>query len=150
MNGLEVSNLENNVANSDPEIHADSWERLKKADGILVPGGFGDRGIEGKVLAAEYARTSSTPYLGICLGLQIAVIEFCRNVLGWKDSNSTEFNDNTPYPVVIYMPEISKTHLGGTMRLGSRRTIINDEKVLHLNYIMRIKIFTKDIDIGMK
>jgi len=125
---IEASNLENNVAKTDPEIHADSWERLKSADGILVPGGFGDRGIEGKILAAEYARTSSTPYLGICLGLQIAVIEFCRNVLGWKDSNSTEFNDNTPHPVVIYMPEISKTHLGGTMRLGSRRTIINDEK----------------------
>ncbi len=125
---IEASNLENNVAKTDPEIHADSWERLKNADGILVPGGFGDRGIEGKILAAEYARTSSTPYLGICLGLQIAVIEFCRNVLGWKDSNSTEFNDNTPHPVVIYMPEISKTHLGGTMRLGSRRTIINDEK----------------------
>ncbi len=125
---IEASNLENNVIKTDPEIHADSWERLKGADGILVPGGFGDRGIEGKILAAEYARTSSTPYLGICLGLQIAIIEFCRNELGWKDANSTEFNDNTPHPVVIYMPEISKTHLGGTMRLGSRCTIINDEK----------------------
>ena len=125
---IEASNLENNVAKSDPQIHADSWERLKNADGILVPGGFGDRGIEGKILAAEYARTSSTPYLGICLGLQIAIIEFCRNVLKWDGANSTEFNDNTPHPVVIYMPEISKTHLGGTMRLGSRGTIIGDKK----------------------
>lgn len=124
---IEASNLEKEVGMSDPEIHADSWNRLKNADGILVPGGFGDRGIEGKILAAEYARISSTPYLGICLGLQIAVIEFCRNVLGWSDANSTEFNDNTPHPVVIYMPEISKTHLGGTMRLGSRGTIIEDE-----------------------
>ena len=125
---IEASNLEENVAKSDPQIHADSWERLKKADGILVPGGFGDRGIEGKILAAEYARTSSTPYLGICLGLQIAIIEFCRNILKWDGANSTEFNDNTPHPVVIYMPEISKTHLGGTMRLGSRGTIIKDGK----------------------
>ncbi len=124
---IEASNLENDVAKSDPEVHADSWERLREADGILVPGGFGDRGIEGKILAAEYARTSSTPYLGVCLGLQIAIIEFCRNVLGWDDANSTEFNDNTPHPVVIYMPEISKTHLGGTMRLGSRGTKIVEE-----------------------
>ena len=124
---IEASNLEDEVAKSNPEIHADSWERLRNADGILVPGGFGDRGVEGKILAAEYARTSSTPYLGVCLGLQIAIIEFCRNVLDWDDANSTEFNDNTPHPVVIYMPEISKTHLGGTMRLGSRGTKIVEQ-----------------------
>ena len=112
---IEASNLENSS-------HPD-WEVLKSADGILVPGGFGDRGIEGKILAANYARTNNTPYLGICLGLQVATIEFCRNVLGMEDSNSTEFDENTPNPVVVFMPEISKTHLGGTMRLGSRPTI---------------------------
>ena len=112
---IEASELE--TAN-DP-----SWDLLKAADGILVPGGFGDRGIEGKILAANHARTNKIPYLGICLGLQVATIEFCRNVLGLEGSNSTEFDENTPHPAVVFMPEISKTHLGGTMRLGSRPTI---------------------------
>ena len=116
---IEASNLEDNSHND--------WDTLKSADGILVPGGFGDRGIEGKILAANYARTSNTPYLGICLGLQVATIEFCRNVLGMKDANSTEFDENTPEPAVVFMPEISKTHLGGTMRLGSRPTIFQVE-----------------------
>jgi CTP synthase len=112
---IEASNLENNS-------HSD-WAVLKAADGVLVPGGFGDRGIEGKILAANYARVNSVPYLGICLGLQIATIEFCRNVLRLEGANSTEFDQNTANPAVIFMPEISKTHLGGTMRLGSRPTI---------------------------
>ena len=112
---IEASNLED-------EGH-DDWSTLKAADGILVPGGFGDRGTEGKILAANYARTNNVPYLGICLGLQIATIEFCRNVLGMEGANSTEFDENTPHPAVVFMPEISKTHLGGTMRLGSRPTI---------------------------
>ena len=112
---IEASNLED-------ENHED-WNTLRSSDGVLVPGGFGDRGIEGKILAANYARVSKTPFLGICLGLQIATIEFCRNVLELKDANSTEFDSDTPYPAVVFMPEISKTHLGGTMRLGSRPTI---------------------------
>ena len=89
----------------------------------LVPGGFGDRGVEGKIKAANYARTEGVPYLGICLGLQIATIEFCRNVLGMTGANSTEFEDNPEHAAVVFMPEISKTHLGGTMRLGSRPTL---------------------------
>ena len=113
---IEATNLEESNDN-------ESWTLLKNAHGILVPGGFGDRGIEGKIMAANYARESNVPYLGVCLGLQIAVVEFCRNVLGWEDANSTEFNEQTPHPVVVFMPEISKTHLGGTMRLGSRPTI---------------------------
>ena len=120
---IEASNLED-------ESH-DDWSTLKAADGILVPGGFGDRGTEGKILAANYARTNNVPYLGICLGLQIATIEFCRNVLGMEGANSTEFDENTPHPAVVFMPEISKTHLGGTMRLGSRPTIwqVDDCKI---------------------
>ncbi len=123
---IEASHLEDlNGAKSGNVVQqkTEAWELLKKADGILVPGGFGDRGVEGKIIAAGYARENNIPYLGICLGLQVAVIEFCRNVLGWAGANSTEFDDQTPHPVVVFMPEISKTHLGGTMRLGSRPTL---------------------------
>jgi CTP synthase len=113
---IEASDLED--ANN-----AEAWSLLRNANGVLVPGGFGDRGIEGKVLAAQYARENNVPYLGICLGLQVATIEFCRNVLGIGDATSTEFDADAANPAVIFMPEISKTHLGGTMRLGSRPTI---------------------------
>jgi len=92
---------------------------LKDADGILVPGGFGDRGIEGKIRVVQYARENKIPYLGICLGMQCAVIEFARNVCGLKNANSTEFNLKTPYPVISMMSEQKKvTEKGGTMRLG--------------------------------
>jgi CTP synthase len=123
INWIEASHLEDIWNKESKAEFDDAWSLLKSADGVLVPGGFGDRGIEGKILAAGYARTSKIPYLGICLGLQVATIEFCRNVLGLKGANSTEFEENPPYPAVIFMPEISKTHLGGTMRLGSRPTM---------------------------
>ncbi|EFJ14345.1 hypothetical protein SELMODRAFT_268899 [Selaginella moellendorffii] len=103
---------------------ADSYlSVIKNVDGVLVPGGFGDRGIQGKLLAAKYARENNVPYLGICLGMQIAVIEFARSVLGLDGAHSTEFDPATPHPCVVYMPEISKTRKGGTMRLGARRTL---------------------------
>jgi CTP synthase len=93
---------------------------LKGLDGILVPGGFGDRGTEGKIIAARHARENKVPYYGLCLGLQIAVIEFCRNVLKLKDANSTEFDANTPHPVINMMEEQKKViDKGATMRLGS-------------------------------
>ena len=132
INWIEASHLESDWENSTERETA--WTLLKQSAGVLVPGGFGDRGVEGKILAAEYARTSSTPYLGICLGLQVAAIEFCRNVLGFEDSNSTEFDENCKNPAVVFMPEISKTHLGGTMRLGSRPTLwqVDDCKIRHL------------------
>lgn len=95
-------------------------ELLKEADAVLVPGGFGERGVRGKVKAVEYARTRSVPFLGICLGMQCAVIEFARNVLGWKDANSTEFDEMTLHPVIDLMEEQrSITDKGGTMRLGA-------------------------------
>ncbi len=118
---VEASHLEEDWDNA--EESASAWNMLKGADGVLVPGGFGDRGIEGKILAANYSRTNNIPYLGICLGLQIATIEFCRNVLGLAGANSTEFDENVEHAAVVFMPEISKTHLGGTMRLGSRPTL---------------------------
>ncbi|XP_073149242.1 uncharacterized protein [Henckelia pumila] len=119
---VPASDLENATAEENPDGYKIAWNLLKGADAILVPGGFGDRGVEGKILAAKYARENRVPYLGICLGMQIAVIEFARSVLGLPDANSTEFDPNTQNPCVIFMPEGSKTHMGGTMRLGSRRT----------------------------
>ncbi|KAG6474396.1 hypothetical protein ZIOFF_068331 [Zingiber officinale] len=105
-----------------PTAHEAAWRLLKGDDGILVPGGFGDGGVEGKILAAKYAHENKVPYLGICLGMQIAVIEFARSVMNLKEANSMEFDPDTSTPVVIFMPEVSKTHMGGIMRLRSRRT----------------------------
>ncbi|XVE53413.1 hypothetical protein DITRI_Ditri03aG0000900 [Diplodiscus trichospermus] len=119
---VEASHLEDSTAEEDPDIYKAAWNCLKGADGILVPGGFGDRGVQGKILAAKYARENEVPFLGICLGMQIAVIEYALSILGLHDANSTEFDPKTTNPCVIFMPEGSKTHMGGTMRLGSRRT----------------------------
>ncbi|KAK8937805.1 hypothetical protein KSP40_PGU002455 [Platanthera guangdongensis] len=126
--------LEDSIAEEAPYAHEAAWNLLKGADGVLVPGGFGDRGVEGKILAAKYAREHNIPFLGICLGMQISVIEFSRNVLNLHDANSTEFNPYTKNPCVIFMPEGSKTHMGGTMRLGSRRTYfqLKDSKAAKL------------------
>ncbi|XP_057800057.1 uncharacterized protein LOC131015628 isoform X1 [Salvia miltiorrhiza] len=120
---IAASDLEDDTALSTPEAHATAWRTLRNAACVLVPGGFGDRGVKGMLLAAKYARENKVPYLGICLGMQISVIEFARNVLGMERANSTEFDKDTPNPAVIFMPEGSKTHMGSTMRLGSRRTL---------------------------
>jgi CTP synthase len=94
-------------------------ERLKGLDGVLIPGGFGDRGIEGKILSAKYARETKTPFFGICLGMQMAVVEFGRSQLGYDGANSSEFNKDTKYPVIDLMPEQKDIEdMGGTMRLG--------------------------------
>ena len=134
INWIEAENLDEKIKQENPEKYKEAWDNLKISDGILVPGGFGIRGIEGKIKAAEYARVNKIPYLGVCLGLQIATIEFCRNVLGMKNANSTEFDENTPQPAVVFMPEISKTHMGGTMRLGTKPTpfLVEDCKIKRL------------------
>ena len=94
-------------------------ELLGDVDGILVPGGFGDRGIEGKIASTRFARENNVPYLGICLGMQVAVIEFARHVVGLKEANSSEINPTTPYPVIDILPDQRGIeNLGGTMRLG--------------------------------
>lgn len=101
---------------------------LGDMDGILVPGGFGSRGIEGKIEACNYARINNVPYLGICLGMQIAIIEFARNVLGLKNANSAEINPETTYPVIDILPEQKNvTDMGGTMRLGQYPCTLNPE-----------------------
>lgn len=110
-------------------------EILGDMDGILVPGGFGSRGIEGKIRACEYARTHDIPYLGICLGMQIAIIEFARNVLGLKNANSAEINPDTPYPVIDILPEQKDvTDMGGTMRLGQYPCTLNPESKAYQLY----------------
>ena len=94
-------------------------ELLGDVDGILVPGGFGNRGVEGKIAAIKYARENKIPFFGICLGMQMAVVEFARNVLGLKGAHSAEFDPNTDHPVIDLMPEQRDIEdLGGTMRLG--------------------------------
>lgn len=96
-----------------------SWDLVKSANGIIVPGGFGSRGTEGKILAARYARENKIPYLGLCLGMQLMCIEFARNILGYEDANSSEFDRATPHAVIDLMNEQrSITDMGGTMRLG--------------------------------
>ncbi|KAK9747765.1 hypothetical protein RND81_02G013700 [Saponaria officinalis] len=119
---VPASDLEEPTNDENPDAYRSAWNFLKGADGVLVPGGFGDRGVEGKILAAKYARENKVPYLGICLGMQTAVVEFARSVLGVQDASSTEFVKDSKSPYVVFMPEGSKTHMGGTMRLGSRRT----------------------------
>jgi CTP synthase len=100
--------------------HAAATERLAGADAILIPGGFGGRGIEGKIRAVQIAREEGIPYLGVCLGMQVAVMEFARHVAGMDGANSTEFDPETPHPVIDLLPEQKEvTDLGGTMRLGA-------------------------------
>ena len=118
---------------------------LEGVDAVLVPGGFGLRGVEGKILAVQYARENKIPYLGICLGMQVAVIEFARNVLGWSDANSTEFDKNSPHPVVGLISEwqdadgsveqrTEDADVGGTMRLGAQACHLTPGSLVHDSY----------------
>mmetsp|Transcript_6119 Transcript_6119/g.18484 ORF Transcript_6119/g.18484 Transcript_6119/m.18484 type:complete len:592 (+) Transcript_6119:175-1950(+) len=134
---VESSALEDVTENGDSaaskkanEARELAWKALKDADAILVPGGFGDRGVEGKILASKYARESKKPYLGICLGLHVAVVEAARSLLHVGDANSEEFQPNTKNKVVIYMPEVDRCNMGGTMRLGARKTLLKHDNCL--------------------
>ena len=101
------------------------WEDVQAADGIIVPGGFGSRGIEGKIQTAKYAREKKIPYLGLCLGMQVMCVEFARDVLGYEDANSTEFDRSTTHPVIdLMLEQRAITDMGGTMRLGLYPCII--------------------------
>ena len=120
----------------------EKFDLLKNVDGIIIPGGFGKRGIEGKIKACEFARVNNIPFLGICLGMQIAVIEFARNVLKLIDANSTEFNPYTAHPVVALVTEWlnndgileerkqQNLDLGGSMRLGSQKSILSSNSLI--------------------
>jgi CTP synthase len=123
--GLE-KNVDVNVLWVDSEkMHEEHEQRLESADGIVVPGGFGSRGTEGKIEAIRYAREHDVPFLGLCLGFQLAVVEYARNVLGMEGAHSTEIEADTPHPVIDLLPEqYDLEDLGGTMRLGAHDTEI--------------------------
>jgi CTP synthase len=110
-------------------------EKMNGLDGILVAPGFGERGIEGKIEAVRYARENNLPFFGICLGMQMAVIEYARNVLGYKDANSTEMNQGTSHPVIDLMEEQKNiTDKGGTMRLGAWKCNLKDDSLAYSIY----------------
>lgn len=156
---IDATDLEEETKANNVEKYNAAWSVLKQVAGVVVPGGFGNRGVEGKIAAAKMCRESGKPYLGVCLGMQVStigtthstqytqyllvelycnfvthliiyhvqvmVIEYARNVMGLTDANSAEFNEKTTNPVVVFMPEINPNILGGTMRLGSRATILS-------------------------
>ncbi|AJP84647.1 Ura7p [Saccharomyces cerevisiae YJM1248] len=126
---VEATDLEPEAQESNKTKFHEAWNMVSTADGILIPGGFGVRGTEGMVLAARWARENHIPFLGVCLGLQIATIEFTRSVLGRKDSHSAEFYPDIDEKnhVVVFMPEIDKETMGGSMRLGLRPTFFQNE-----------------------
>ena len=139
-----------NYVDSEQLNSKNTHQKLKNTDAILVPGGFGERGIEGMVCAVKYARTRSIPYLGICLGMQIAVIEFARHIAGLNSANSTEFNEKTKHPVVGLIHEWldsegsierrdSNSNLGGTMRLGAQDCLLNKDSLTYKLY-KKVKI----------
>jgi CTP synthase len=126
-------------------ITPENVSQLAKFDAVLVPGGFGKRGIEGKICAARFARENKVPYLGICLGMQVATIEFARHVAGLKDANSTEFDPETPNPVIALITEWkdadgsiktrdANSDLGGTMRLGAQSSDVAPNTLAHQIY----------------
>ena len=126
----------------DKDESSEAFQKLMKADGVVVPGGFGTRGVEGKIIASKYCRENGKPYLGVCLGMQVMVMEYARHVLGIEGATSEELtkesNEGKKGPsdehAIVFMPEGSKTKMGGTMRLGSRETIINADTLANKVY----------------
>ncbi len=117
------------------KIEDEGVDIIGNVHGILIPGGFGSRGSEGKIMAAKYARENNIPFLGVCFGFQLAVVEFARHVLGYEDANSTELHSSTPYPVIDLLPEQRNIEdLGGTMRLGAQKIIIEKGSFAHKIY----------------
>lgn len=126
------SDIEIKWINSEHLNDKNYQQELSDVNGILVPGGFGDRGVEGKILAIQYARENNIPYLGICLGMQLATVEFARNVVGLHDAHSAELNPNTPYPIIDLLPEQKDIEdLGGTLRLGVYPCKIEEGTIAH-------------------
>eukprot|EP00571_Detonula_confervacea_P007092 CAMPEP_0172325600 /NCGR_PEP_ID=MMETSP1058-20130122/54452_1 /TAXON_ID=83371 /ORGANISM="Detonula confervacea, Strain CCMP 353" /LENGTH=643 /DNA_ID=CAMNT_0013042189 /DNA_START=85 /DNA_END=2016 /DNA_ORIENTATION=- len=133
---IEASSL--NPTDDDEQVNkTSSWERLKECDGVVVPGGFGSRGMEGKISTIQFCRETGKPFLGICLGMQAAVIEYCRNKLGIEKAHSAEFFSDLvkdEEDAVIFMPEGDRERMGGTMRLGARETILKEGSIARSLY----------------
>lgn len=117
---VDSEHLEHAMQAKDPNKYHNAWKAICEAQGIIVPGGFGSRGVEGMIEVTKWARERKVPFLGICLGMQVAVIEYARNVMGIKDATSEEMLADSEHQVIIFMPEGSKEQMGGTMRLGTR------------------------------
>ncbi|PNF14520.1 CTP synthase, partial [Cryptotermes secundus] len=120
---IEAANLEDVTRSADPVSYHEAWQQFCKSDGVIVPGGFGKRGVDGKIEACKWCRETKKPFLGICLGLQTAVIEFSRNVLNLTGANTTEIDPDAEHAIVIDMPEYNPGMMGSTMRLGKRTTV---------------------------
>ena len=120
---VDADHLEKRTEVDSPQNYYQAWHRVHSAEGILVPGGFGERGSEGMIAAIKTCREKKKPFLGICLGLQLAAIEYARNKCGLEEAMSAEFNGNAVVPLVISMPEVDKVTMGATQRLGIRPTI---------------------------
>uniref|UniRef100_A0A182QIJ4 CTP synthase n=1 Tax=Anopheles farauti TaxID=69004 RepID=A0A182QIJ4_9DIPT len=131
---IDSSHLERETKLESPHLYYEAWHSLTNSHGVIVPGGFGSRGLEGKIRACQWARENNKPMLGICLGLQAAVIEFARNVLSMEGAHTTEVNNETEYPLVIDMPEHHTGVYGGTMRLGKRTTIFRGNSKIRQLY----------------
>lgn len=123
---VDSDHLEPKCQSADPEKYHSAWHEVVKAQGILVPGGFGQRATEGMIASCTWAREHKKPYLGICLGMQIAVIEYARNVCGIKGATSEEFNGQAEDKLIMFMPEVDKTTMGASMRLGLRPTLFQE------------------------
>jgi CTP synthase len=145
--GGVANNCRVNIDYVDSErVEREGVDLVKEADGILVPGGFGGRGVEGKIAAVRHARENKVPYFGICYGMHMAVVEFARNVLGWTEAHTSEIDPNTPYPVIYLMREwfdyrsqkIEKrdelSDMGGTMRLGAYPCVLEEGSLAHKAY----------------
>ena len=127
--------IRNGGGNADREEKAYGPEVGKDVDGILVPGGFGDRGIEGKISAIRYARENNIPFLGLCLGMQMAIVEFARHVIGYEDAHSVELDPNTTHPMIHLMPDQDGVEdIGGTLRLGSYPCVLKKDSKAYTLY----------------
>lgn len=123
---VDAEHLEPKAKSTDEEKYNEAWHAVRTASGVIVPGGFGNRGTEGMMLASKFARENGTPFLGVCLGFQTAAIQYARDICGMAEANSEEFHSLAKDCVVISMPELDKHNMGGTMRLGSRKTIFQE------------------------
>jgi len=143
--GIQTESKVNIIYIDSEALESDGTDALNNVDAILVPGGFGSRGVEGKIKAIQFARENKVPYMGICLGMQLAVIEFARHVAGLTEANSTEFNENTPDPVIGLITEWmtekgelekrnTSSDMGGTMRLGGQTCLLTKGSLAHKTY----------------